>query len=503
MESPGWVLVAGVMFRFIVRRLSLLALAVLCLQLGFAGSVQSAAEGPLEVKELNFVFLHGAAGGNPCRLQPLADSIVEQIPEYVRDYEQANPGIKVRVATLNRCYPDGVDVDTWAQNIAGSIDRYLPGKGSVILIGHSMGGKSAIHAAANNVGGLAERVALVVTINSPIKSLDKYEVTGGGSMVEFCRAARWFGSGQGVCESVAYHDSSEDGKWVADNKHWLAFTSSENAPLSEQFDYGGFDPYPKDMDDGVIPLTAQYADGADVVYYGEYGHSDFASIDEVADSLAAQILRYVFGGSIECFVFARGGSFGHEAGGLLGTDYWQDVVGDVLARSGRLWHRNKSYTNWQQEWEDVVEYCPPTYEDYERSRYEIRRLSSSSLLTSIEESRWLEPDDPEDFRLCLRTRAAPHNQIQVDWEIYRKRLLRVGTKRDHYEVEIVAGTPLAGVRGVSWATDDPRDLRIQITSSAERPFRWFEAEWRVYYKESRERRVIDEIPALPEAPPAR
>lgn len=481
----------------VIKRLSFAIAIALCLQLGFAGAVQSATQGPVEVKELNFVFLHGAAGGNPCRVQGLADSIVGQIPEYIVGYEQANPGIEVRVNTLNRCYPDGVDVDTWAQNIAGSIDKYLPGEGSVILIGHSMGGKSAIHAAANNVGGLAERVALVVTINSPIKKLEDYPVTGGGSMFEFCRAARWLGSDWGVCESVTYHDSSEDGKWLGENKHWLAFVSGENAPLSEQFDYGGFDPYPKDMDDGVIPLAAQYADGADVIYYGEYGHSDFGIISEVADSLAAEILRYVFGGSIECSVFARGGSFRHEAGGLLGTDYWEDIVGDVLARSGRLWHRNQSCTNWQQEWEDVVEYCPPTYENYERSRYEIRRLSSSSLLASIEESRWLEPDNPEDFGLCLLTKAAAQNHIEVDWEIYRKGLLPVGTRRDHYEVEIVAGTPLAGVSGASWATDDPRDLRMQITSWAERPFQRFQAEWRVYHKESRQRKMIDEIPALP------
>ena len=481
----------------IMKRLSFLVTVALCLQLSFLGSVASAAEDTVEVKHLNFVFLHGAAGGNPCRMQRLADSIVERVPEYIVGYEQANPGLKVRVNTLNRCYPDGVDVDTWAQNIAGSIDKYLPDEGSVVLIGHSMGGKSAIHAAANNVGGLAKRVALVVTINSPIKKLEDYPVTGGGSMLEFCRAARWLGSDWGVCESVTYHDSSEDGKWLGENKHWLAFVSGENAPLSEQFDYGGFDPYPKDMDDGVIPLSAQYSDGADVVYYGEYGHSDFGVLDEVAEFMTEEILQYVFGGSIECSVFARGGNFGHEASGLLGTDYWQELVGDVLSKSGALWHRNQSYTQWQ-EWEDVVEYYPPTYEKDKRSRYEVGRTRSSGVFTSIKELRWLEPDNPEDCRFGVRTRAAPRNYIRVDWDIYLRGLLPTDAKRDHYEVEIVAGTPLAGIEDVSWATDDPRDLRLQISSWAERPFRWFEAEWRVYYKENRQRKVIDEIPALPQ-----
>ena len=479
----------------IMKRLSFLVTVALCLQLSFPGSVASAAEGPVEFKGLNFVFVHGA-GGSPCRLQLLADTIVEQIPGYILDYEQANPGIRVRVDTLNRCYVDDVDIDTWAGYIARSVDKYLPGEGNIILVGHSMGGKSALHAVANNVGNLADRVALVVTINSPIKSLDGYEVTGGGSILSYCRA-RWLRSDRGVCESVTYYDSSEDGRWVSGNKHWLAFVSSENSPLSEQFDYGGVDPYPKDMDDGVIPLSAQYSDGADVVYCGEYGHSDSGVLDEVAEFMTGEILQYIFGGSIGCSVFARGGKFGHEASGLLGTDYWQELVGDVLARSGALWHRNQSYTEWEK-WKGVAEYYPPTYEKYKRSRYEVSRARSSGFFTSIEELRWLEPDNPEDCRFYVRTRAAPRSYIQVDWDIYRRGLLPMGVERDHYEVEIVAGTPLAGIEDVSWATEDPRDLRLQITSWAERPFRWFEAEWRVYYKENRQRKVIDEIPALPQ-----
>nr|MBC8273378.1 hypothetical protein [Chloroflexota bacterium] len=155
-----------------------------------------------------------------------------------------------------------------------------------------------------------------------------------------------------------------------------------------------------------------------------------------------------------------------------------------------------------QEWEDVVEYYPPTYEKDKRSRYEVSRARSSGILTSVEAS-WVEPDNPEDCCFCVRTRAAPRNYVQVDWDIYRRQLLPMDVERDHYEVEIVAGTPLAGVRSVSWATDDPRDLRLEIGSWAERPFRWLEAEWRVYYKENRQRKVIDEIPALPEGIPVK
>ncbi len=484
------------MFNQVMKRLSVVAAIVLCLQLGFYGSVKSAGESPAGVKELNFVFVHGG-GGTACTQQLLADTILEYIPAYILEYEQANPGVKVNVNILNRCYPGDVDVDTWAHDIADSIDKHLPGKGKIILIGHSMGGKSALYAVAKNVGNLADRVALVVTIDSPIKPLERYSITGGGSFLAYCRAALRQ-SDRGVCTSAASYDSSEDGRWVGQNRHWLAFIAGENAPLSKQFDYGGIDAYPRDIDDGAIPISAQYSDGADVIYYGEHGHSDFGALPEVADFIAKEILRYIFGGSIECSVFARSGSFGHKAGWGLGTDYWRDLVGDILGMSGSLWHWNESYAGWQ-EWEAVVEYYPPTYDRDERSRYQVSRVRSSAIFTSIEELRWLEAGNPEDCRLYLRTKAAPRNYIQVDWSIYRKGLLPEGVKRDRYEVKVVAGTPLASIGRVSWASDDLRDLRLEISSQAESPFRWFEAEWRVFQKEVRQRKIIDEIPALPVA----
>ncbi|HKJ89052.1 MAG TPA: hypothetical protein VKA48_11140, partial [Gammaproteobacteria bacterium] len=79
-------------------------------------------------------------------------------------------------------------------------------------------------------------------------------------------------------------------------------------------------------------------------------------------------------------------------------------------------------------------------------------------------------------------------------EIYRRGLLAEG-QRDHYEVEIDTGTPLTTIRYVSWLSSDPGDLRLKINSEAERPFRWFRAEWRVYAKEARYRQIIDHIAA--------
>jgi len=471
-----------------MKRLAFLIAVVIFVQITFPNPVQSAPEDSIRVKELNFVYLHGA-GGNICSFQMLDDSITEQVMGYILDYEQANPGTKVRVSTLKRCYPGYVDIDTWANNIADSINKYFHDKENLILIGHSMGGKAALYAVAQNIGGLADKVALVVTINSPVKSLREYSVAGDGSVSDYCRVA-WFGSDEGICNSVTYYDSSEDGKRVGQNKHWLAFISGEAAPLSEQFDVGGVDAWPRNVDDSIVPLSAQYSDGADVVYYGEYSHSGFAVLDEVAEFMADQILRYIFGGRIECSAFARDGTFGHKADWLLGTDYWEDVVGEVLASSGSLQHMNESCTKWQ-EWEDVVGKCSP--ED-KRSSYQVSRVKCLPVLTSIKESRWLSPDDPEDCQLYLRTRAAPRCSVQVEWSIYQQGLLPLEITRDRYEVEITSGTPLTGIRGVSWESDNPHDLRLRIRSEAQSPFRWFRAQWKVYYKESRQRQVIDEIP---------
>jgi pimeloyl-ACP methyl ester carboxylesterase len=480
------------MFSRISKWLSIIVVAALFLQLGYFSPTVSAATPT--VKELNFVFLHGA-GGNPCGPQLLADSILEQIPDYIASYQQANPGIDIQVDMLNRCYPSDVDVQTWAANIADAIDNHFAGKGNLILIGHSMGGKSALYAVAHNVGNVVDRVAMVVTIDSPIKSLNNYTLVGGGSFSDFCRAGWLIQPDHGVCASVGSYDSSEDGKWVGEHKHWLAFIAGENAPLSSQFDYAGFDPYPRDMDDGALPMSAMYADGADVVYYGEHGHSDFSVDKRVADSLASQILKYIFGGTVECSALVRDGGLKNTAGLLLGTDYWRDVIGDALGQSSFLWHWNPSYTRWQ-DWEDTVDYVPPTYENQLRSRFDVTTEKSAPFFTRVVEARWLNPDDPTDCRLYIHTRAAPRNYVQADWNIYVQGMLAEGKQRDHYEIEITAGTPMAAIDQATWMTDNPRDLRVEVLSHAERPFRWYEATWRVYRQEPKQGNVIDEMKAV-------
>ena len=479
-----------------MRRLVLSLFLPLCLLLTLLTSTVKA-ETPLEVKTLNFVFSHGA-GGNSCTQQLLADTISEHIAAYIEEYERTNPGVKVKFNILNRCYPNDVDLDTWAVNIADSVSKYLPQEGSLVLIGHSMGGKAALYGVAKNVGSLADRTVLVVTIDTPILPLNKFFLTGGSSFQDLCRAAMVVRSDRGVCDSVSVYDSTADGDWVARNRHWLTFVSGENAPLSKQFDFGGFDTYPRDMDDGALPISAQYCDCADVVYYGEHGHSDFGSSAEVAEFITDQILKYIFGGEIECSVPARDGKLAHRASSGIGKENWEDIVGDVLGGTGSVWHWNSSYIRWQ-EWEDMVTPSLASYEETRRSRFIVSKVDSSAVFTSLKEARWLKSDDVDDPRLYLKTVVAPRNSVRVDWAIYLQGRLPPGLKRDRWEIEVTGGTPLSEVYQASWLTDDPRDLRVRVLSRAEKPFRWFEANWRVYYKESRFRKAIDDVLAVPQA----
>jgi len=475
------------MFAGIVGRLLIMVVIGLCLQTILPVSAQSASQVSTIVKELNFVFLHGM-GGTSCSMQLLHDYITEQLPSFAAVYEQNNPNIEIRMNALLRCYPGYEDIETWAQNITNDIDEHFGDKKDLIIIGHSMGGKTALYAVAQNINNLADKTTAVITINSPIKSLGGYYIPGGGEVIDYCRTVM-LGTDEGICESVALQDSSEDGEWVSENKHWLAFISAEGAPLSEQFDRAGVDIWPRDMDDGVIPLSTQYSDAADVFYYGQQGHSDFGTVDEVAELIADRTLRYIFGMPIECSVLYKEGSLDHKADWLLGTDHWVDVVGETVISSGRLEHTNWYWTRWTQ-WEDVL---GERLSQNQRSSIVVTRLSIP-ILTSVKEVRWYNPDDPEDCQIYIRTGAAPRMTIRLDWTIYQQELLPEETPRSHYEVEITDGTPLAAIRQVSWMTANTRDIRLRIWSEAQSPFRWFEARWRIYCEELRQRQIIDEIP---------
>jgi len=473
---------------FFDLRLRGLAAVVMLTLLVFPGSLSAADTNTTQVKDLNFVFLHGM-GGTTCTLQNLGDWIEQSLPSYAFLYEQEHPGIRVKLNMLARCYEGYVKIDQWAENIVESIETHFKGKDNLILVGHSMGGKTALYAVANNIGGLADRVAAVVTINSPIKRLGDYYAPSGGPVINYCSTVL-LGSDEGVCTSVTNYDSAADGKWVADNKDWLAFISAEAAPLSPKFDRTGVDAWPRDMDDGVVPISAQYGDGANVVYYGEYGHSEFGTNDDPSEYLANQILSYVFGYPLECCLPYRSGTFEHSSDWLLGTDYWNDIFGEDLVAEGVLTHYNESFFKWA-EWEETIGELIPG----EKRSSTLIRQTSLPLLTRIKNVRWVTESDTTDARVSLNLSAAPRTTIEAEWAIYRSPLLPEKSRRAYCEVNITDGTPLVAVTQIDWLSENVRDVRVRVWSEAQSPFRWFKAEWHTFFYETRILKLIDKIPA--------
>lgn len=408
-------------------------------------------------------------------------------PVYISNYEVANPDVSIEINTLARCYEGYTDIDSWAKNVTEAINTRFRDRENLILVGHSMGGKVALYAVANNIGNISDKVMAVVTINSPIRVLSQYYVPGGGPMYEYCRTTL-LGSDDGVCASLATYDSSEDGAKISQTKHWLAFASAEPAPLSQLYDRTGVDVWPRNMDDGIVPLPAQFTEDADVIYYGVYAHSDIGKMEEPSKFLANQILRYIFGEAIECSVPARTGSLEHEADWLLGTDRWVDIVGGVIAESGTIQHTNSSFYKWQ-EWEDIIG------EEIEGDirAYSNVKLTSIPLITSIERVSWLTPRDKTDLRIKVKNQAAPLTSIKIDWTIYKSGLFPQGNERSFYDIEMTEGTPLASISHAAWMSDDAANPVFSIWSEAQSPFRWFKAEWMIYQKEERARNIISKI----------
>ena len=128
------------------------------------------------------------------------------------------------------------------------------------------------------------------------------------------------------------------------------------------------------------------------------------------------------------------------------------------------------------------------------SRYQIS-VSSFPFLTRLTLHKWANPTDPADCSVEIGSRAAPKTRVTVKWKIIEDRPLPAGTKRDHYEIKVVEGTPVVGITAASWMNDDTGDVRISSNSRAEGPFRWFKAEYRVFSQKTVDRKVIDQIPA--------
>ena len=455
---------------------------VLFIQLALVRSVcqaQIQAQTTTQTKDLAFVFLHGM-GGNPGTFQLLSDSIVDKLPAYVRGFEQKNPDVIILAAdeTLIRQYPNYVDIDTWANNIATSINKYFPYK-NLVLVGHSMGGKAALYMTAHNIGNISDRIAAVVTINSPVKKLSGYYTIGGAN---FFQEKFLLTQDRGVIKSLETYDASADGKWVAEHKHWLALCSSESSPMGSKFNTSGVDPLPWDMDDTIVPISAQYADGADVVYYGEHYHSEFGDDPALSSALADYILKYVFGDDIDLSVLSLSGSVKYDAGIFPFQYNFKAILGEEQLATGTFTYNNDSW--W---WQGQTFVVGEANLNGIRSSFDIK-TQCIPIISGLSQANWLKSDEG-DSRLVVRVRAAPRSRVIVTWSIvgYQPKDMA----RDRYEVSVSTGTPFSAVSNVTWAGKETSDYRLQLSSQAQGPLRWLAIEWKVYAKVRGSGNVID------------
>ena len=455
---------------------------VLLIQLVITSSVCQA-QPATQTKELAFVFLHGM-GGSPGTFQLLSDSIVDKLPAYIRGYEQKNPDVAILAAdeTLIRQYPNYVDIDTWANNIAISIKKYFPHK-NIVLIGHSMGGKVALYMTAHNIGNISDRIAAVVTINSPVKKLSQYYTVGGAN---FFQESFLITQDRGVINSIENYDASADGKWVAEHKHWLALCSSEGSPMSSQFNHSGVDAFPWNMDDTIVPIEAQYADGADVVYYGEHYHSEFGNDPALSSALADYILKYVFGEDIDLSVLSDSGSIKYDAGIFPFKYNFKEIVGVEQLATGTFTYQNDSW-GWQEKTFVVGE----ANLNGIRSSFDVK-TQCIPIISGLSQAKWLKSDEG-DSQLVVRVRAAPHSRVIVTWSIigYHPKDMA----RDRYEASVSTGTPFTTVSTVTWAGNETSDYRLQLIAQAQGPLRWLTIDWKVYAKVKGSGNVIDGLPA--------
>jgi pimeloyl-ACP methyl ester carboxylesterase len=240
-----------------------------------------------KTRYIDVVFLHGW-GSNGARMGRLIFEVTQRFSEVTRRLSD-----KYTVRPWTYDFPSTVGLDEWADNIRNFIASTIPQDADkIVLIGHSMGGKAAIHAVYSDQA-LSRRVPLIITLNTPYAALAPYQ----GGIEAFCKIRGDFWPGgvpadQGVCASLAYRSVAEEvvpltlrGVTV------VSFRSSRDRCLP-------VDLYPGLPDDGVVPIEAQTANGAVRVDYGSYCHWD--CLDNaaalVADLAVPFIVQAVSGG---------------------------------------------------------------------------------------------------------------------------------------------------------------------------------------------------------------
>lgn len=261
------------------------------------------------------------------------------------------------------------------------------------------------------------------------------------------------------------------------NRSWLSFISAEAYPTDPAYDLPlkntFIDPYPRYMDDGLVPIDAQYTEDSTTVYYGVCGHQAMCDNPLAIQSLSDTIVRYLTGEPINISYFYDAWVYDHQA---IRSTQWDDVVGrdETFIDSGHLSHAAGLLPPYQ--WVDVV---GSNYTTNERSRYETQK--TCCVGSQIKNVSWVSTN-PTDYRLKITSQALPYCKIELDWRVYG--IIPPPFDRDHYEVDISEGSSYGHSRitYAGWVDTNCTDVGITIHSWATLGI--VKVEWKVYLKES-------------------
>lgn len=279
-------------------------------------SLQPVSTGQHHSKDtIHILFLHGMPE-TPNVLMPLQERISELFldNDLILDYRYPH-------------LPDTESVDTWAANVAREIDIWDP-TGPIVIVGLSMGGKVAIHLTSNEEFGVQDRIDSVITINSPLKSFDQYFNAFFGYhyplwLLPFMgKTVLGYDTSDGFIDVITL-DSTSEANRIADEKNLLCFISSETA-TNDPDGFGGM--FPRDLDDGTIPLKAQYVDNATVMYYGEKAHEAVFRDEESTEIIAHTIIDFLRGLPVMHSVQIKNGQVTFDRFGLTNADTFEKTL---------------------------------------------------------------------------------------------------------------------------------------------------------------------------------
>lgn len=343
---------------------------------------------------IHIMFLHGMPE-TPDVLMPLKERI--------------NSLFTSKDIILDFWYPhlsDTESAEVWASNIADEIQKWDP-SGKIVLIGLSMGGKSAVHLTAHEKYGVQDWIDSVITINTPLKSFNNFfnAYTGYHYPQIFLplvgKSLMGYETPDGFIDIVTF-DSSEEANWIASEKQLLCFISGEPNPTHPLFDDVRGEMFPRVMDDGAVPLPAQYTSKANVVYYGFKQHEAvFRDLEEAGscDIIASTIVDFLLGLSIErsCEVF--NGSL------IVGRKHWFDED-EFTISLGNTKELNAI-----------------------RDHFEIQIHSDSSLVQKAEISADWSSEKKSDHSITIKiSNLFPFSSIRLDYKIFEKQ----NVTRDSY-----------------------------------------------------------------------